>query len=57
MDIISYTHKSEELLFQILGLIEVWTCRSMELSPVKRLLLSFEIHGLCNKLEPSGCLV
>jgi hypothetical protein len=33
MDIISYVHKSEELLFQILGLVEVWTSRSMELSP------------------------
>ncbi len=25
MDIISYVHKSGELLFQILGLVEVWT--------------------------------
>ncbi len=33
MDIISYIHKSVELLFQILGLVEVWTHRSMELSP------------------------
>jgi hypothetical protein len=32
MDIISYVHKSVELLFQILGLVEVWTRRSMELS-------------------------
>jgi hypothetical protein len=34
MDIIYYVHKSVELLFQILGLVEVWTRRSMELSPV-----------------------
>ncbi len=33
MDIISYIHKSVELFSQILGLIEVWTHRSMELSP------------------------
>ncbi len=33
MDIISYIHKSVELLFQILGLVEVWTHTSMELSP------------------------
>jgi hypothetical protein len=33
MDIISYVHKSVELLFKILGLVEVWTRRSMELSP------------------------
>ncbi len=33
MDIISYIHKSVELLFQILGLVEVWTHRGMELSP------------------------
>ncbi len=33
MDIISYVHESVELLVQILGLIEVWTRRSMELSP------------------------
>jgi hypothetical protein len=33
MDIISFVHKSVELLFQILGLVEVWTRRSMELSP------------------------
>jgi hypothetical protein len=32
MDIITYVHKSVELLFQILGLVEVWTRRSMELS-------------------------
>jgi hypothetical protein len=25
MDIISYIHKSVELLFQILGLVEVWS--------------------------------
>jgi hypothetical protein len=31
MDIIPYIHKSVELLFQILELIEVWTRRSMEL--------------------------
>jgi hypothetical protein len=35
MDIIPYTHKSVELLFQILELVEVWTRRSMELSPSK----------------------
>ncbi len=34
MDIISYVHKSVELLFHILGLVEVWTRRSMELSPL-----------------------
>ncbi len=33
MDIISYIRKSVELLFQILGLVEVWTHWSMELSP------------------------
>ncbi len=33
MDIIPYKHKSVELLFQILELVEVWTRRSMELSP------------------------
>ncbi len=33
MDIISYIHKSVELLFQIVGLVEVGTRRSMELSP------------------------
>ncbi len=33
MYIISYVHKSVELLFQILGLVEVWTRRCMELSP------------------------
>ncbi len=33
MAIISYIHKSVELLFKILGLVEVWTHRSMELSP------------------------
>jgi hypothetical protein len=33
MDITSYVHKSVEQLFQILGLVEVWTRRSMELSP------------------------
>jgi hypothetical protein len=26
MDNISYIHKSVELLFQILGLVEVWSC-------------------------------
>jgi hypothetical protein len=36
MDIISYLHKSVELLFQILGLVEVGTRRSMELSPERR---------------------
>jgi hypothetical protein len=35
MDIFSYVHKSIELLFYILGLVEVWTRRSMELSPFK----------------------
>ncbi len=30
MDIIYYIHKSVELLFQILGLVEVWTHRSMD---------------------------
>ncbi len=33
MDIISYIHKSVELFFQILGLVEVLIHRSMELSP------------------------
>jgi hypothetical protein len=33
MDIISCICKSVELLFQTLGLIEVWTHGSMELSP------------------------
>jgi hypothetical protein len=33
MDLFSYVHKSVELLFQILGLVEVWTCRSLELLP------------------------
>jgi hypothetical protein len=33
MDIISYIHKSVALLFQILELVEVWTRRSMELTP------------------------
>ncbi len=33
MDNISYIHKSVELFFQILRLVEVWTHRSMELSP------------------------
>jgi hypothetical protein len=33
MDIISYIHKSVELLFQILGLPEIWTRRTSELSP------------------------
>jgi hypothetical protein len=33
MDIISYIPKSVEPFFQILGLVEVWTHRSMELSP------------------------
>ncbi len=33
MDIISYIHKAVALLFQILELVEVWTHRSMELSP------------------------
>ncbi len=28
MDIISYIHKSVELLFQILGLVEVWAVAS-----------------------------
>ncbi len=37
MDIISYIHKSVELFFQILGLVEVWTHRSMELSPEESL--------------------
>jgi hypothetical protein len=36
MDIISYIHKSVALLFQILELVEVWTHRSMELSPIYR---------------------
>jgi hypothetical protein len=31
MDVISYVHKSVELFFHILGLVEVWTRRSMEL--------------------------
>jgi hypothetical protein len=30
-DLISYKHKSVELLFKILELVEVWTPRSMEL--------------------------
>jgi hypothetical protein len=34
MDIIYYVHKSVELLFQILELVEVWTRRSMELLPL-----------------------
>jgi hypothetical protein len=34
MNIISYIHKSVELLFQVLGLVEVWPHRNMELSPV-----------------------
>ncbi len=29
----SYVHKQVEALFQILGLVEVWNRRSMELSP------------------------
>jgi hypothetical protein len=37
MDIISYVHKSVELLFQILGLVEVWTRSCMELSPARML--------------------
>jgi hypothetical protein len=43
MDIISYVHKSVELLFQILGLIEVWTHRSIELSHLKS--VGFEDKG------------
>ncbi len=39
MDIISYIHKSVALLFQILELVEVWTHRSMELSPCLDLVL------------------
>jgi hypothetical protein len=27
MDVNSYVHKSVELLFHILGLVEVWSCR------------------------------
>jgi hypothetical protein len=37
MNFISYLHKSVELLFQILGRIEVWTRRSKELSPKAQL--------------------
>ncbi len=33
MDISSYIHKSVELLFQMLGLVEAKTHSSMELSP------------------------
>jgi hypothetical protein len=40
MDINSYVHKSVEILIQILGLVEVWTLRSKELSPFSSL-----IHG------------
>jgi hypothetical protein len=45
MDIIFYVHKSVELLFHILGLVEVWTRRSMELSPPRQddFLLYFSI--------------
>ncbi len=35
MHIFSYIHKSVELLFQILGLVEGWTHRSIVLSPSK----------------------
>jgi hypothetical protein len=38
MDIISYIHKSVELLFQILGLVEVWSCRPTRDS-VKQILI------------------
>jgi hypothetical protein len=38
----SYVHKQVEALFQILGLVEVWTRRSMELSPFKHLQLQAE---------------
>jgi hypothetical protein len=45
MNIIYYVHKSVELLFQIFGLVEVWTHRSMELSP--KLLLVVRPFGIC----------
>jgi hypothetical protein len=45
MDIISYIHQSVELLFQILGLIELWAHRSMELS-----LMEVAIDDLLNTL-------
>jgi hypothetical protein len=45
MDIIFDIHKSVEQLFQILGLIELWTHRSMELS-----LIEVAIDDLFNTL-------
>jgi hypothetical protein len=45
MDIIFYVHKSVELLFQILGLVEVWTRRSMELSSDAYYRLVQLLHG------------
>ncbi len=46
MDIISYVHKSVELLFLILGLVEVSTRRSMELSPFIQV-----IHGYLGQTQ------
>ncbi len=43
MDIISYIHKSVEVLFQILELVEVWTRRSMELIICQELDFNFTI--------------
>jgi hypothetical protein len=48
MDIMSYVHKPVEALFQILGLVEVWTRRSMELSPFKVMLM---IEGGYNRFH------
>jgi hypothetical protein len=44
MDIISYLHKSVEVFFQILELVEVWTCRSMELSPSVQAVCLFVVY-------------
>ncbi len=55
MDIISYVEKSVELLFQILGLVEIWTrrlCPRSKGTPVEK--WNFELEPL--SLLNSFCL-
>ncbi len=56
MDIISYVHNSVELLFQILGLVAIWTRRSMEVCRCKSGVTTFMVTCLLWGLEINVCL-
>ncbi len=58
MNIISYIHKSVELIFQILGRVEIWTRRGIEQSPYQVCHFIWELFALVrrNKGSDSGAI-